>query len=809
MSKEAKYHRRGGRKNNYGVSQSLLAHAGSIRDAISLPGAVPATRAPAERAASLRHAYSIAAEQSKNPTASSAVVACDQDMVKYFCMFCTPSGPVPGVLTLTPSVIMFEPDPRSAAVLTRGAGQFQLYVDILDVIACASVMLPDAPLLTCFFGFRHSQKSQPSFFQLVVESPKRLKNKRNSIRSRKRSGELLESADSLEIIPHPVLNSPGTRQKTAKIISQHTDEHLNTPSSTDDSAATGPQIESAHQVNSLPLIETVTRSSAPPDISSGGTDTTQQQRYQQKALVLPANAIVSTTPKSANSAKPITTERGGLYTPVERSPGSYSRAQRLLGTLSSWGRTSRRGSCELASSSSPPTAHNPQGSSSPKNEEDSGWFSRTFSRQQTRPSTVQSSAAPPIDKHERLLFRFASIEDVRELTTRTIDYLDQRDARLKEMEQQNEIIVDKKLSSCSEVARQPSPPPTKRRYSAIAAPNRAMGGVSFIGTNSGAVLDAFMLSPRAQHAALVAAQHKLMSENGNSLGNSLLLFSRALEQLQRGELIRSTSSSVDSSLRLASTSTPKSRGTTSSSSQPAGLLNPTTEEYVGGGCYNNNSTTTNNTTPHPTSALPIAPSPVTQSSYRFWGVNVIPVVGGGPQLITPHVAQELSLSIAPSVSAKNWVLRYCSAIHGISYLTFFRRVKDIGPCILIIKDTRGALFGAFLSTSPVERSHYYGSGETFVFTFWQNDKNESETTHIPEEDVPVAVYTWTSRNNFLIYTDGRSIAIGGGGSYAITVDSSFLCGSSQPCSTFGNPVLSSTPDFLVRHLQVWAFSDDD
>lgn len=85
----------------------------------------------------------------------------------------------------------------------------------------------------------------------------------------------------------------------------------------------------------------------------------------------------------------------------------------------------------------------------------------------------------------------------------------------------------------------------------------------------------------------------------------------------------------------------------------------------------------------------------------------------------------------------------------------------------------------------------------------------------------ISVYPWTKQNSFFVLSTSKMIAFGGGygssqsfgvlfdttcklfrGSYAVTVDSNFLRGSSASCATYGNPCLASSPDFLIRHLQV-------
>ncbi|CDJ44478.1 hypothetical protein, conserved, partial [Eimeria tenella] len=68
------------------------------------------------------------------------------------------------------------------------------------------------------------------------------------------------------------------------------------------------------------------------------------------------------------------------------------------------------------------------------------------------------------------------------------------------------------------------------------------------------------------------------------------------------------------------------------------------------------------------------------------------------------------------ISLKRWELAFCLKLHGISFQTFFRRVSHSGGCVIAVEDSEGVVFGAF--TDEFHKSHkYYGSADTFVFTF--------------------------------------------------------------------------------------------
>lgn len=68
------------------------------------------------------------------------------------------------------------------------------------------------------------------------------------------------------------------------------------------------------------------------------------------------------------------------------------------------------------------------------------------------------------------------------------------------------------------------------------------------------------------------------------------------------------------------------------------------------------------------------------------------------------------------------------------------------PVLMVIQDTDNCVFGALTSTSIRKSDHFYGTGETFLFTFY------------PE----FRCFTWSGENTYFIRGDLDSIAIGAG-----------------------------------------------
>ena len=67
----------------------------------------------------------------------------------------------------------------------------------------------------------------------------------------------------------------------------------------------------------------------------------------------------------------------------------------------------------------------------------------------------------------------------------------------------------------------------------------------------------------------------------------------------------------------------------------------------------------------------------------------------------------LSQSLPPTLRTP-WRPLFNSRLHGESFATLSKCITDKGPCIMIIKDTGGSVFGAYASEGWVHKAHFYG-----------------------------------------------------------------------------------------------------
>ncbi|XP_035402039.1 oxidation resistance protein 1 isoform X9 [Cygnus atratus] len=119
------------------------------------------------------------------------------------------------------------------------------------------------------------------------------------------------------------------------------------------------------------------------------------------------------------------------------------------------------------------------------------------------------------------------------------------------------------------------------------------------------------------------------------------------------------------------------------------------------------------------------------------------------ELLQPEQIEKLTKSLPPRTIGYPWTLAYSTAKHGMSLKTLYRTMLGLDtPVLLVIKDSDGQIFGALASEPFKVSDGFYGTGETFLFTF------------SPDFEV----FKWTGDNMFFIKGDMDSLAFGGGGS---------------------------------------------
>uniref|UniRef100_A0A8C0IXB2 TLDc domain-containing protein n=1 Tax=Chelonoidis abingdonii TaxID=106734 RepID=A0A8C0IXB2_CHEAB len=173
------------------------------------------------------------------------------------------------------------------------------------------------------------------------------------------------------------------------------------------------------------------------------------------------------------------------------------------------------------------------------------------------------------------------------------------------------------------------------------------------------------------------------------------------------------------------------------------------------------------------------------------------VLNGESNIMHAEQVQQVSSAqlvphLPPRVTGYPWNLLYCTARDGFSLRSMYRSMNKLSsPVLLVIRDTDGQTFGAFSSTAIRLSSCFYGTGETFLFSF------------SPE----LKVFKWTGTNTFFMKGDVDLLVIGGGsGKFGLWLDGDLYHGGSHRCETFDNEILSPQEQFFIRDLEVWALT---
>ncbi|KAL9408449.1 hypothetical protein AB3S75_046918 [Citrus x aurantiifolia] len=161
---------------------------------------------------------------------------------------------------------------------------------------------------------------------------------------------------------------------------------------------------------------------------------------------------------------------------------------------------------------------------------------------------------------------------------------------------------------------------------------------------------------------------------------------------------------------------------------------------------------------------------------------------------SPELYEFLQSSIPNLVKGCQWVLLYSTLKHGISLRTLIRKSADLsGPCLLVVGDRQGAVFGGLLECplKPTPKRKYQGTNRTFVFTTIYGEPR---------------LFRPTGANRYYYMCLNDLLAFGGGGNFALCLDGDLLSGTSGACDTFGNLCLAHNEDFELKNVELWGFS---
>lgn len=191
--------------------------------------------------------------------------------------------------------------------------------------------------------------------------------------------------------------------------------------------------------------------------------------------------------------------------------------------------------------------------------------------------------------------------------------------------------------------------------------------------------------------------------------------------------------------------------------------------------------------------------------------------------------------IPEGAAVKTVSVVFNSNIDGTSLQTFFSRVDPYEETIIIIRTTKNEVFGCYCSSSwslrktqaqnAANKSHYFGNGETFLFTLqpklsvylWvgktdsenliQNISNNHISNHQPQQlNSHTQPNGYISTQLFMSATSQELIVGSGNGSFGLWLDADLTRGKTDHCKTFNNQPLCEDKDFTCKDVEVLAFA---
>ena len=87
------------------------------------------------------------------------------------------------------------------------------------------------------------------------------------------------------------------------------------------------------------------------------------------------------------------------------------------------------------------------------------------------------------------------------------------------------------------------------------------------------------------------------------------------------------------------------------------------------------------------------------------------------EILTDGMLVQLGACLPRLVKMRAWNLPYRVNTDGTSLLTFYSRLKDYTPTLIVVQDTSKNVFGAYVTESWHINQFFYGTGESFLFKF--------------------------------------------------------------------------------------------
>jgi len=173
-------------------------------------------------------------------------------------------------------------------------------------------------------------------------------------------------------------------------------------------------------------------------------------------------------------------------------------------------------------------------------------------------------------------------------------------------------------------------------------------------------------------------------------------------------------------------------------------------------------------------------------------LDILPDLEVQSEILTLQDISKISDHLPPRLIGTSWSLAFSTSTHGFSLSTLYRKCQESSsPTLVVIQDTQDCVFGALMSCPIRLCEHFYGTGESFLFTCrpgWR-------------------CWKWSGENQLFTRGNVDSLLVGAGdGRFGLYLDSSLYQGRSQSCQTYHNEPLTPSEDFVLKIMECWVFT---
>lgn len=97
-------------------------------------------------------------------------------------------------------------------------------------------------------------------------------------------------------------------------------------------------------------------------------------------------------------------------------------------------------------------------------------------------------------------------------------------------------------------------------------------------------------------------------------------------------------------------------------------------------------------------------------------INFDDFIGGGSHILTKKIMKNMHLCLPSAIQSAKWNILYSTVLDGYSLQNFYRKVAQCNePMVLVIEDTDGDIYGAYLTCIPTVTEEFTGTGESWLF----------------------------------------------------------------------------------------------